>query len=128
MAKVVQLTVPVINRPGSLARVAQILGAANVDIRAFLTGVENGEGYVEVVVDNANRAKKALKDAGLPFTEQVVLHVEIPNKTGSLGTLTAKLAAKNINITWGYGSTTKGARKASVVLNVSDLDKAARVR
>ena len=128
MPKAKQLSVRVENRPGTLARVARVLGDAKVNILAFLTSTLGAEGSVQVVVDNVNKAKKALEGAGFTYTESDVLHVELPNVPGALGTFAGKLAAKEINITSGYQTTVKASRKASVVLAVSDLEKAARVR
>lgn len=128
MPKAKQLTVSCENRPGTLAHVARILGDAKVNILAFLTTTSGAEGSVQVVVDNANKAKKALEGASLTYTETDVLHVELPNLPGALGSYAGKLAAKDINITSGYATTAKGGKKASVVLAVSDLDKARRIR
>jgi hypothetical protein len=128
MAKAKQLTISCENRPGTLAHIARTLGDAKVNILAFLTTTSGTEGSVQVVVDNANKAKKALEGAGLSYNEADVLHVELPNLPGALGSFAGKLAAKEVNITCGYQTTVKGAKKASLVLAVSDLDKAARVR
>jgi len=128
MPKAKQLSVSVENRPGTLAQVASVLGDAKVNILAFLTTLSNGEGAVHAVVDNVNKAKKALDSAGLSYTESDVLYVELPNATGSLGKFAGKLAAKEINITSGYATVTKDSRKASLVLAVSDLEKASRIR
>ncbi len=126
MPKVAQLTVPCENRPGTLAHVARVLGDAKVNIVSFLC--TTSEGSVELVVDNVNKAKKALQSVGLTYTEREVLHVELSNVPGALGHFAGKLASKDINITSGYQTTVKGSKKASVVLAVSDLEKAARVR
>ncbi len=128
MPRAKQLTVSCENRPGTLAHVARVLGDAKVNILSFLTTTSGAEGSVQLVVDNANKAKKALDSAGLSYTEGDVLHVELPNLPGALGSFAGKLAAKDINVTSGYATTAKGSRKAGVVLGVSDLDKAARVR
>ena len=128
MPKTKQLSVSVENRPGTLARVANVLGDAKVNILAFLTTAANGGGTVQAVVDNVNKAKKALDSAVLSYTESDVLYVELRNATGSLGKFAGKLAANEINITSGYATATKGSRKASLVLAVSDLEKAARIR
>ena len=128
MPKAKQLSVSVENRPGTLAHVARVLGDGKVNILAFLTSTLGAEGSVQVVVDNVNKAKKALEGAELTYTESDVLYVELPNIPGALGNFAGKLAAKEINITSGYQTTVKGSRKASVVLAVSDLEKAARVR
>lgn len=128
MAKVKQLTVPCENRPGTLARVARVLGDAKVNILACLTTTSGTEGAVQVVVDNEKKAKKALESAGLSYSEADVLQVELPNIPGALAGFAGKLASKEINITCGYQTATKGAKKSSVVLAVSDLAKAARIR
>ena len=128
MPKTKQLTVSVENRPGTLAHVAQILGDAKVNIVAFLTTTSDAQGAVHIVVDNANKAKKALESAGLAYTEADILTAELPNKPGALASFADKLAAKDINITLGYQTSVKGSKKAGVVLAVSDLETAARVR
>ncbi len=128
MAKAKQLTISCENRPGTLADVARVLGGAKVNILTFLTTTSGAEGWVQVVVDNVNKAKKTLDGAGLSYTEADVLHLELPHQPGALGSFAGKLAAKEINITSGYATTVKGSKKASAVFAVSDLDKAARVR
>lgn len=128
MPKTKQLSVSIENRPGTLAQVANILGDAKVNILAFLNITSNGGGALHTVVDNVDKAKKALDSAGLPYTESDVLCVELPSARGSLGKFAAKLAAQEINITTAYATVTKGSRKASLVLAVSDLEKAARIR
>ena len=128
MPKVKQLTVACENRPGTLAHLAGVLGDSKVNILAFSVTTAGAEGWVQVVVDNVNKAKKALSGAGLSHSEADALYLELPNRPGVLGHFAGKLAAKNINITSGYQTSAKGSKKASVVLAVSDLDQAARVR
>ena len=128
MPKAKQLSVRVENRPGTLAHVARVLGDAKVNILAFLTTTLGAEGSVQVVVDNVNKARNALDREKLPFTEEDVLQVVLPNVPGALATFAGKLAAKDINITSGYQTSVKGSKKATVVFAVSDLEKARRVR
>jgi hypothetical protein len=128
MPKVKQLSVSVKHQPGSLARVASILGRAKVNVVAFLTGATGDDGFVKLVVDDVNKAKKSLDREGFSCTEEAVLLIEIPNKPGTLGEFAGKLAARNINITSGYATTVSGTKKASLVLAVSDLGKAVRIR
>jgi hypothetical protein len=47
------------NRPGTLAHVAKVLGDSKVNILAFSIGTSGG-GDVHLVVDDPNKAKKAL--------------------------------------------------------------------
>ena len=128
MPKVKELTVLCENRPGTLAQVAKVLGDAKVNILSFLTTTSGTQGSVQVVVDNVKKARKALEGAALSYSEADVLHAELPNVPGALASFAGKLASKEINITSGYATTAKGSKKASVVVAVSDLDKASRVR
>ncbi len=119
MAKVKQLTVTVENRPGTLAQVAKTLADAKVNIVALLSSTAGTQGSVQVVVDNANKAKKALSGAGLSYTEGTLEQVELPNKPGALAELAGRLAKKGINIDSAYATMPKGAKKAVVVLGAS---------
>lgn len=128
MPKAKLFVISVENRPGTLARVAKVMGDNRVNVLGFLTTTSNGEGTVQVVVDNVNKAKKALESSGLKWSETDVLQVELPNVSGTLARFTEKLAAKGINVTCGFATVARGAKKASVVLVVSDLEGASRVR
>jgi hypothetical protein len=127
MPKAKQLTIAFENRPGTLSHVARVLGDANVNILAFNCGTTGQEGFVHVIVDNANKGKKALSAAGLSCTEADVLQ-ELPNIGGALGYFTGKLAHKEININSSWATTLKGSKKATIVLSVSDVERAGRIR
>src|SRR2546428_8509256 len=128
MPKAKQLTVSHENRPGMLAEIAKTLGDAKVNILSCLTTTSGTEGITHLQVDNVNKARKALTDARLGYTEADVLHVELPNKPGALGKFATKLADNNINITLGYATGGKKSQKNTVVLSVFHLEKAARLR
>ena len=119
MAKVKQLTVSLENRPGTLAHMAKVLADAKVNITALLNSTSGGQGSAQVVVDNVNKAKKALGRAGLSYTEGTLEQFELANKPGALAELAGKLAKKGINIDSVYATIPKGAKKAVVVLALS---------
>ena len=54
------------------------------------------QGAIQIVVDDAQRAKQVLDHQRLPYTEQDVLYLEIENSPGCLGDFAGKLAAKGI--------------------------------
>ena len=101
MPKVKQFSVSHENRPGMLAEIAKALGDQKVNILSCLTTTSGTEGTTHLLVDNVNRARKALVSAQLSYTEADVLHVELPNKPGALGKFAMKLADNNINIHFG---------------------------
>lgn len=119
MAKAKQITVTLANRPGALAQAAGALGRANVNVLAFTAGTSGSEGYARFVVNSPARAKKALSQAGLAFTEQDVQVLNLPDKPGALGDAAGKLGSKGINIAYSYSGPGQGARRARVVLAVA---------
>ena len=127
MPKVNQITVRCKNRPGTLAQIAAVLGEVDVNILGFLLTTSGTKGQVKLIVDDVKKAKEALDDGGLPYSEQIVLHAKLANAPGALGRFAATLAARRINITSGYQTIEKDSKKASVVLEVSHLDKALRI-
>ncbi len=128
MPKVKQLTIFCENRPGTLAHIGKALGNAKVNILGFNASAVGLRGPMQLVVDNADKAKKVLKGQGLSCTEEVVLYVTLPNVPGALGRFAGKLAARDINIGAVYQTTVRGSKKAGVVLAVSNIKSAARVR
>jgi len=114
-----QLTVALENRPGTLAHVAKVLADAKVNVLALLGGMAGTHGSVQVVVDNVNKAKKALGGAGLSYTEGTLEQFELANKPGGLAEVAGKLAKKGINIDCAYATVHKNTRKAVVVLGTS---------
>jgi len=76
---------------------------------------------------NGSKAKKVLESSGISCYEEFVLHTTLPNVPGALSQLAKKLAAKDINIGACYQTTVKGEKKASAVLAVSHLQRAATV-
>ncbi len=131
MPKLIQFTVACEDRPGALAHVARLLGNAKVNILALLAtaaGETSLAGFVGLVVDKPDKAKKVFEAEHMRYTEQPVLHIELPNTPGALASFLGKFAAEDINVTAAYETSVPGAEKASVVLAVSDYEKAAKIR
>jgi hypothetical protein len=123
-----QLSIDCQDRPGTLSKLAKLLGESEVNIVAMSCATVGVQGPVHVVVDDLGQAKKVLDRAHVCYTEQNVLRVELENLPGCLGKFAGRLAEQNINITTAYGSAAKGCKKATVIFKVSDLKKAARIR
>jgi hypothetical protein len=99
--------------------VAKLLGDAKVNVVALLGSAAGSQGSVQFVVDQAGKAKKVLAKAGLPFTEGTLEAFEMVNKPGVLAEVTGKLAKKGLNIEAVYATTPKGAKKATLLVAVS---------
>lgn len=127
MAKTKQFTISMANRPGTLAEVARALGNAKVNILALLGTAQGTTSTVELVVEDAKRAKKALDGAGLTYKESTAEEHELPNKPGALAECLDKLAAKGVNLSSICATAAKGGRKAVVVYTVAAEEKAPTV-
>lgn len=126
MSRTKQISVWVENTPGQLARVARALAKARINVTAFTAYGTAGENPMRMLVTSPARAKKVLRDLDLRVTEEDVLRLALPNKPGTLAAVGERLAQAHINIDYSYSTVTTGAKKAELVLAVSDLAGAAK--
>jgi hypothetical protein len=116
------------NRPGQLAKVGAALARAKVNIEA-ISVVDSAEvGVVRMLTSSATKAKAALKKMGLDAVEQPVLVLKLANEPGALSRAARKLAAAKINIEYVYGSAAGKGELSTIVMGVSDVAKAVKVR
>lgn len=125
MAQIKQFTVALENRPGAVAEIAKILGDAKVNILALLGSAQGIAGILQLVAEDASRAKKALDGAGLTYAETTAEEYELPNRPAALAEYLAKLAAKGINLSSIYATAPKDGKKAVVVYSVEAAPAAA---
>jgi hypothetical protein len=86
------------NRPGRLAALTEALAAAGVNIEALAAFGYDGEGMVRLIVDDADGARRTLRDAGLASEEHQVLTTFLPHTPGQLAGVARRLADSDINI------------------------------
>jgi hypothetical protein len=118
MAKTKQFTIAVDHQPGAVAKVARTLGNAKVNILALLGTAQGTAGTVQLIVDDARRAKKALDAARMEYRESPAESYDLPNKPGALADCLEKLAAKGVNLNSIHATATKGGKKAVVAYTV----------
>jgi hypothetical protein len=124
MAKTKQFTISVQNQPGAVAEIARTLGNAKVNILALLGTAQGMAGTVQLVVEDARRAKKALDAAKLAYQETPAEEYELPNKPGALAQYLEKLEAKGVNLNSICATAAKGGKKAVVVYTIATAEKA----
>ena len=125
MAKIKQLTIAVDNRPGAVAEITKTLGNAKVNVLSLLATAQGSSGTLQLVAEDSRRAKKALDEARISYTETAAEEYELPNKPGALAQCLDKLAARGINLGSIHATAAKGGRKAVVVYTVETAAKAA---
>jgi len=125
MAKTKQFTIAVDNQPGAVARIAKTLGEAKVNILSLLGTAQGAAGIVQLIAEDARRAKKALDGARISYQETPAEIYDLPNKPGALAQVLDKLAAKGVNLNSIHATAAKGGKKAVIVYAAEVVAKAA---
>lgn len=125
MAKTKQFTISVDNQPGAVAHIAKTLGDAKVNILALLGTAQGTGGTVQLVAEDARRAKKALDDARIAYQETPAEQYDLPNKPGALADCLSKLTDKCVNLSSIHATAAKGGKKAVVVYTAEAAKKVA---
>ncbi|MDP3598877.1 MAG: hypothetical protein Q8S75_17975, partial [Nitrospirota bacterium] len=122
-----QLVISGKSKPGVIAQVAQVLGDAKVNIKAFSAPEVIGAGKLRLLVADLEGARAALKAAKIRFTEETALILSLKNKPGALREVADLLTKSRINIKCGYCTPSREGKRAIVVLTVSHTAKALTV-
>lgn len=121
-----QITVWGKNRPGNLAKITGAVAAAGVNISGLFASDARGRSPVRLLVANARRATAALRKAGYRVTQEPVVILNLADKPGRLARAATKLAARGINIGYGYATVGGGAKSARIVLGAKNAAAAKR--
>ena len=118
-----QLSIFAEDKPGKLAHVTSVLAKAKISIRATTISTSDTFGVINLIVDDPQRAEKALKDAGMTVHLKSVLAVLIPDKPGGLDKLMQLLYGEGININNAYGLVLESSARAVFVVDVDQIEK-----
>lgn len=118
-----QLSIFAEDKPGKLAHVTGVLAKAKISIRATTISTSDTFGVINLIVDDPQRAEKALKDAGMTVHLKSVLAVLIPDKPGGLDKLMQLLYGEGININNAYGFVLESSARAVFVVDVDQIEK-----
>src|SRR5262245_17191590 len=122
-----QLALFLDNRPGTLARVAEALADAKVNIYAITISDTVDHSVIRLVVSDYRKALHVFGEHGTLVVEDDVLLVEGTNKPGQLAQIAHKLAAARINIEYCYCATPPAAKKGLMIMRVSNPAKALKL-
>jgi hypothetical protein len=122
-----QLAIFLDNRPGMLARVADALAEAKINVYAITTSDTVDHSVIRLVVSDYRRALPVFEEHGTLVVEDDVLMVEGSNKPGEIANIARRLAEAKINIEYCYSATPPDAKKGLLILRVSNPTKALKV-
>src|SRR5438874_11924030 len=122
-----QLAIFLDNRPGMLARLADALAEAKINIYAIATSDTVDHSVIRLVVSDYRRALHVFEEHGTLVVEDDVLMIDGTNKPGALAAIAHKLAKGNIHIEYCYSATTPDAKKGLLIIRVPAAKKGLKV-
>src|SRR3974377_1944710 len=127
MPKAKEFTVTIADKPGALGKCFLALAERGVNVLAFQSYVEEGEGLARMLVDDPASAKAVLGGLRMIFEETDVAVVRLPHRPGELGRAGSKLGEKRINVDSSCCGLEPGSTLALVVFGVDNLTQAAKL-
>jgi hypothetical protein len=122
-----QITVLVKDVPGALAYISEVLGRNEVNIKAiFAEGLAEGyekAGVIQIITDELDAAKQALKSEGLKFSVSEIINIRLLDKPSELGKVSRKLGDEGIYIQYIY-IIDKEDGHTDIAMKVSDVERA----
>jgi len=122
-----QLAIFLDNRPGMLARLADALAEAKINIYAISTSDTVDHSVIRLVVSDYRRAMHLFEEHGTLVVEDDVLMIDGSNKPGQLAEIAHKLADAKVNIEYCYSATPQDAKKGLLIMRVSNPPKALKI-
>ena len=125
MERITEIFVLLDNKPSTLGNLCTYLAEAEINIEAIGVFQDTAKLYVK----NLNKAVKALSRREEYANHELrdVLLVDLENKPGALAELTSKLGDEGINIEYCYGTLNRKGDAVSVILDVSNIDRAEQI-
>ena len=117
-----QLSVFLENRAGRLAEVIGVLADGGINIRALSVAETADFGVVRMIVRDADKAHRLLKEHAITSAETSVIAVEVPDKPGGLAELLKRVASAAVNIEYMYAMLERRAEKAVVIFRIDDTE------
>ena len=120
-----QVSVFLENRPGRLGQVTGVLAQIGVNIRAMtLASSSAGWGVLNLLVDQPEKACRALCASGLSAVLREIVAVEMKDQPGGLHDVLAHLAGQGINIENAYGTVLREGNSAILIIDVGNIPRA----
>lgn len=124
--KVQQISIFLENKSGRLSEVTRILGNNGINIRALSLADTTDFGILRLIVNDAEKANRVLKENGFTVGKTDVIAVEVNDKPGGLATILEILNRENINVEYMYAFVERSRDNAVIIFRFDDqfIDRA----
>ncbi|OGD09301.1 MAG: hypothetical protein A2Y86_08035 [Candidatus Aminicenantes bacterium RBG_13_62_12] len=123
MERITEIFVILENRPSTLGELCSHLAENEINIEAI--GVFHDTAKLHV--KNVSKAVKLLNKLNYTTELRDVLKIDLENRPGALAELTTRLGNRGINIEYCYGTLSRKGNITSIILDVSDIEKAVSI-
>lgn len=121
---ITQLSIFLENKPGHLQNALKTLANNNLNIHTLTIAEAADFGIVRMIVQDAEKAYKVLKDNHFTCSLTEVLAVELDDTPGSLFKALEAFRSKDLNIEYMYAFTEKRGDKAVMIFRFEDIEAA----
>ena len=125
--KTKQISVFIENQSGRLYEVMRLLGDSGINIRALSLADTSDFGIIRLIVNNPDRAYKALKDKDFTVGINEVVAIAIPDKPGGLADVLETLCRQDFNVEYMYAFVNSPDSNAVMIFRFDDSDAALKV-
>ncbi|MBW1635161.1 MAG: ACT domain-containing protein [Deltaproteobacteria bacterium] len=119
-----QIAVFLENKSGRLAEITAILAENDTNIRALSVADTADFGILRLIVNDVEKARTILQEAGFTVGKTNVLAVEVVDKTGGLATVLKSLHNAGINVEYMYAFVNKSGGNAVLIFRFEKMDEA----
>lgn len=120
-----QLSIFAENRPGRISAITGYLAESGINIRAISVADTKDFGIMRVIVDNTEKALKALKANNCSVTQTNVIAVTADDTPGGMAKIMDTLYKENISVEYMYSAFINPAKNvACLILRVDSNDSA----
>lgn len=119
-----QISIFLENKPGGLEQVTRTLRDAAINIRALSLADTTDFGILRLIVNDTDRAEKALQEQGYTVKRTAVVAVEVPDKPGGLHSILEALSEKEINVEYSYAFVERSGENALIIFRFDKPEEA----
>lgn len=113
-----QISVFAENKPGILSNIVELLGDADIDIRALSLADTTDFGIARMIVSNTQKALDILKENGFAVKCTEVVSLDMDDTPGGLSKILKTLKANDISVEYLYAFVDESGSGARVVMRV----------
>ncbi len=122
--RVTQVSAFLENRPGRLLYLLNVLAEAEINLIAHNIVDASDFGIVHLLVDDAEHAVGAIRDAGITCSKTHVLALNVPDEPGAfVRRVLEPLAQAGVNIEYSYAYAACDAPSARIVVKLDDTER-----